>query len=334
MRCLALAPLLLAGLLATGCGGGTEPPLPALRIDTQRVAVAGLSSGAYMATQVHVALNTRIHGAALFAGGPYGCAGGALETALGPCMLAEPAGPDLDALAHEAEARARDGRIDPIAAFAGDRVFLFHGRLDRTVNPALSQASAALYRRLGGDSITLTLIDDRPVGHALPTQDIGGPCESSESPWLARCGIDGAGLAMQALFGEAERPPEAAGGRLSRFDQRPFLPSGAKGLADTGYLYVPTACEAGGCGLVLAFHGCRQDAGSVGEVFVREAGFNRWADALGLVVVYPQARSSYVPLNPNACWDWWGYGGSDYDTRTGGQVAFVAALIDRLAAAD
>src|SRR5690606_27623128 len=43
----------LAGLLAA-CAGEPAPPLPALDVDPDRVAVAGLSSGAYMATQVHL----------------------------------------------------------------------------------------------------------------------------------------------------------------------------------------------------------------------------------------------------------------------------------------
>ncbi len=320
----------LGGVVA--CGGETAPPLPAITLDPSRVAVAGVSSGATMATQVHMALNARVHGAALMAGGPYGCAQGALEIALGPCMTAQPSPPDVAALAALATGRAAQGTIDPLSAFAGDRVLVMHGATDATVVPALAPVNAALYRAMGGTSATVTLDDQRAFGHGWPTVDSGVPCDAPASPWLLDCGIDAAGEAMRALFAESATPPPAQGaGALSRFDQREFIPEGAAGLADVGFVYVPPACAGAACGALVVFHGCQQNAEMIGETFVRDSGFNRWADVHGVVVVYPQVQSSYVPLNPKACWDWWGYGGVDYDLKTGGQIRFVDALLDRLA---
>lgn len=335
LHALLVATATLAGGVA--CSGDAAPPLASIRLDAERVAVAGLSSGAYMATQVHVALNARVHGAALVAGGPYGCAQGALETALGPCMIAQPAAPDVAALAAAVNARAGDRRIDPLAAFDGDRVLVMHGAKDATVAPALAPATAALYRALGGEALDLTLDDTRPFGHGLPTLDRGAPCDAPAAPWLLHCNFDAAGEAMRALYGDAASaapsPAPQAAGTLSRFDQRELAPEGAAGLADAGFVYTPAACRDGACGALVVFHGCQQNAESVGETFVREAGFNRWADVHRVVVVYPQTQSSYVPLNPKACWDWWGYGGADYDLKTGGQIRFVASLLDRLAGA-
>jgi poly(3-hydroxybutyrate) depolymerase len=34
--------------------------------------------------------------------------------------------------------------------------------------------------------------------------------------------------------------------------------------------------------------------------------------------------------NPNRCWDFWGYSGSNYYTRIGSQMRAVKAMIDRL----
>jgi len=338
---------MLGGIAA--CGGERVAALKPAAIDPMRVAVAGLSSGAYMATQVHVALNARIHGAGLVAGGPYGCAQGSLEAALGPCMIAQPALPDVPALAASLRERAALGMIDPLAGFAGDRVLVLHGAKDATVSPALAAITATLYRAVGGQSLSVILDDKRPFAHGLPSVDTGVPCDTAASPWLLDCDLDGAGLVMAALFGndaayaeteaDAARPgthaadePPTPSGTLAPFDQRELLDSEpAPGLADVGFVYTPAACTEGGCGALVVFHGCQQDAGSVGETFVRDAGFNRWADVHDVIVVYPQARSSYVPLNPKACWDWWGYGDTDYDTRDGAQVRFVAAVLDRLA---
>ncbi|MFN7293184.1 MAG: hypothetical protein ACK5TT_00325, partial [Lysobacteraceae bacterium] len=139
---------LAAGLAA--CGGPAAPPLPAAAIDVDRVAVAGLSSGAYMATQVHVALSSRVHGAALFAGGPYGCARGDLAVALGACMAGTPV-PSLEALVEAATAKAASGAIDPLAGLGDDRVFVFHGARDGAVAPGLAAATEAVYRGLAGD---------------------------------------------------------------------------------------------------------------------------------------------------------------------------------------
>ena len=68
----------------------------------------------------------------------------------------------------------------------------------------------------------------------------------------------------------------------------------------------------------------------VGEAFVRDAGYNRGADAASMVVLYPQVSASLVPLNPKGCWDWWGYTGADYDLRAGAQLQFLARILAAL----
>jgi poly(3-hydroxybutyrate) depolymerase len=82
--------------------------------------------------------------------------------------------------------------------------------------------------------------------------------------------------------------------------------------------------------LLIAFHGCEQNAASIGPVFARDSGLNRWADVHNVVVLYPQTRSSYLPLNPKACWDWWGFSGPDYDTRGGVQLRWLNGVTTRL----
>jgi poly(3-hydroxybutyrate) depolymerase len=65
---------------------------------------------------------------------------------------------------------------------------------------------------------------------------------------------------------------------------------------------------------------------------VRDSGLNRWADVHDVVVLYPQTRATYMPLNPKACWDWWGYSGPDYDTRKGVQLRAIANMAAALGA--
>jgi poly(3-hydroxybutyrate) depolymerase len=78
------------------------------------------------------------------------------------------------------------------------------------------------------------------------------------------------------------------------------------------------------------FHGCRQGAATLGERFVSEAGYNRWADTNRLIVLYPQVGASWWPYNPRGCWDWWGYTGAQYATKDAPQIRAVLAMVERL----
>jgi len=331
----AVASLLSSALLSACAAEPAAAPLPALMIDPDRVAVAGLSSGAYMATQAHLAFADRIDGAALVAGGPYGCAGGKLEQALGPCMKATPQPPDVAALAAIVRERAGRGELAAPKHLSGDRVLVLRGTLDEVVAAEVVVATSALYRRLGSalaEPAVITSDTERAFGHTFPTLAAGGACAATEAPFLGRCDFDAAGQVFELMFDATGPAADAAAGELRRFDQRGYAAAGHDPqLADEGFVYVPAACAGGGaCGLLTVFHGCEQNADSVGEAFVRDAGFNRWADRASVVVLYPQTRASYVPLNPKGCWDWWGYTGPDYDTRSGAQLQWLEAAMTAL----
>jgi poly(3-hydroxybutyrate) depolymerase len=309
--------------------------LPHLKLDPSRVAVAGLSSGAYMATQVQIAYPELFPKAALIAGGPYGCAEGKLQAALSSCMKGEPA-PDVAALVAITKQRARDQQVGSLQDLAHGHVYLLHGTQDKVVAPAVAEAAAHFYEALRKEPglSGLQVEDDgrRAFAHNLPVAATGDDCNKSVSPYLGHCGFDAAGAVFTQLFGNAPRAATQTHGQLQRFDQNAFKPDGADALlAATGYLYVPPDCAAGKrCGLLVAFHGCKQNADAVGQAFVQDAGFNRWADVYDVVILYPQTRASFAPLNPQACWDWWGYSGSNYDTRQGVQPRWVVNAVKSL----
>ncbi|SFS04133.1 Esterase PHB depolymerase [Dyella sp. OK004] len=315
---------------------GDAAPLPKLKLEPSRVAVAGLSSGAYMATQAQLAYPELFGAAALVAGGPYGCAGGKLDVALSACMKGTPA-PDVPALVARARQRSAAGEIGALSALAHARVYLLHGKDDAVVAPPVAEAAATFYEQLrNGDAALkgMQVHDDgsRVFAHNLPIAASGDDCDKSVSPYLGRCGFDAAGEIFAQLFGKPPRAVGEAKGELRTFDQNAYRPDGADAfLADEGYIYVPPSCLAGkSCGLLVAFHGCKQNATAVGEAFVKDAGFNRWADAYGVAVLYPQTRASMAPLNPQACWDWWGYSGTGYDGRQGVQLRWLVRAVDAL----
>lgn len=318
-------------LLAMVVGGSgcvssqVDPPLPKLNLDAARTTVSGLSSGAYMATQVHMAFSNHIAGVAMIAGGPFGCAEGNLETALTRCLNPQTDKlPNVDALVESAKSRATSGLIAPLEGLAGDKVFMMHGTLDKTVGATISTDAAEFYRKLGGAVVNED--NGREMAHTFPAEASGGSCTTSESPYIGKCGFDGAGEILSALYADTPFAAAAADGELRSFDQKAYLPDGMDAmLGDTGFVYIPKACAAGEiCGLHIALHGCQQNADAVGKTFASDAGFNRWADARHLVVLYPQTRASFAPLNPKGCWDWWGYSGTHYDTRQGVQMRWLA----------
>ena len=75
------------------------------------------------------------------------------------------------------------------------------------------------------------------------------------------------------------------------------------------------------------FHGCKQGASFVGDQFVRRAGYLEIAESNRVVLLFPQIEPSFQPLNPNGCWDWWGYEGEAYATQAGPQVRAVRSMI-------
>jgi len=323
--------ILLAGLAAACFGMAAAEPLPALHADTREVTVSGASSGGYMAVQFHVAHSDFVTGAGAIAGGPYYCAKGSVWTAFYNCMTphAWTPLPSIELLRAQTEALARAGRIDPPANLASDRAWLFSGTEDRTVSPEVVEALRRFYASYGTD---VTLVADKPAGHAMVTEGAGNACSVTESPYINDCDYDAAGKLLEHLLGALAPPAQKESGRLLRFDQTPF---GAQDISmdAAGYVFIPSICETERCRVHVVFHGCRQSADEVGERFVRDAGYNRWADTNRLIVLYPQtiARYGFTAFNPRACWDWWGYTGPGYATREGAQIRAIKAMLERIA---
>jgi poly(3-hydroxybutyrate) depolymerase len=313
---------------------GAADRLPGYAADLGALTVSGLSSGGYMAGQFHIAHSSTVRGAGMLAAGPYYCAQGSSWSAYYRCTTPgyfTPL-PKVEDLKAQLDKFAREGGIDATANLAGAPVWLFSGTKDHTVEEPVVAAAERLYALLGAKPV---FVKDRPAGHGMATLGAGNACGSSESPFINGCEYDAAGQLLHHLTGSPQPAAATASGGVIAFDQRPFADGNAHaiGMADEGYAYVPAACETQSCRVHVAFHGCRQNAGAVGERFVREAGYNRWADTNAFVVLYPQAIKRYSPLvfNPRGCWDWWGYTGAEYHTQRAPQIRAVMAMLDRLA---
>jgi poly(3-hydroxybutyrate) depolymerase len=333
----------------TGCEADDARPLPALHANIGETSVSGISSGAYMAGQFQLAHSSLVAGAAIIAGGPYGCAeslfadmmpgpGAAfvnLSKAINGCMLNALTlwgVPNPPLLAIKARRLAEAGRIDPLDGVASDRVYLFSGTEDHTVVPAIVASAAEFYTELGLKPDQLKTVTSLPAGHAFVTEDQGLACADSAKPYVVDCDYDQAGELLAHIYGKLNPRSPAATGSFIEFDQRPFTRDlTIHGLADRGVVYVPHGCASSStCRVHIAFHGCAQSRDLAGEAFVHDTGFARWADTNDLIILFPQAQAA--PMNPQGCWDWWGYTGHAYLTRDAPQIVAVYRMLERLAA--
>lgn len=321
--------VLVSAALLAACGA-EEPPVaevPTFNVDATRITVSGVSSGAMMATQMHIALSDLVGGAAMLSGGPYYCAEASLQKGLGPCMKGGDMG--LPALLGYAAQASGTGLIDDLANVAGDPVWLFRSAGDVVMHPDTNAAAAEFYAELGAD-VSIDA-DEVPAVHGFPTLDKGVACDEMATPFLNACNFDAAGELLQVLYGDLEPRGET----LSDLIEVPQPGGSDATMLASGFAYVPASCREGEfCGMHVAFHGCQQSSAFVGDAFAMEAGYNEWAETNRLIVLYPQVDSSKIaPMNPMGCWDWWGYTDENYATKAGAQIKVVKAMMDSLAGA-
>lgn len=353
--------LLLAAALPPASAWAADP-LGRFPVDPAQVSVAGISSGAFMANQIHIAHSAGIMGAAIVAGGPYGCAVDRLtpdgvaalaSLAVGPCMSVPSLLRPVASYAGLVADLAARGWIDPPQNVARSRVYLFAGKADKIVDPRSVELGASLYRTLGVPASQIVFRDrDLPgagAGHSWVTRNFGNACDANAAPFINDCDYDQAAEVLATIYGPLQKRVDRPEGRIVAFDQTEFVPRAAakaNGLSDTGYLFLPKDCEAGAappCRLAVVLHGCLQSAEVLGNEFYMRIGVNEWADGNRIVVLYPQAHATSVSelalqnassafnTNPNGCWNWWGYANDPHFlTKQGVQIGAIWSMVRRL----
>jgi poly(3-hydroxybutyrate) depolymerase len=315
---------------------GVVVTLPKYNVSVSQVSVSGVSSGAYMAVQMHFAYSSAIRkGAGVIAGGPMYCSEGNVFIAQGPCMANT--GPrNLPYLFSVIRTWSGNGYIDPTSSLSASKVYLLSGTIDSVVRQPVMDDLGTMYARYL-PAANIVYKKDLAAEHSIPTDFYGNGCAVRGEPYINNCNFDAAGKILNWIYGPLQaKNMNALSGVFISFDQAAFWGNrdpGAHGMADVGYAYVPASCAAGqACRLHIAFHGCKQNTDTVGDAFYRNAGYNRWADTNNMVVLYPQA--SVTAANPNGCWDWWGYDDFNFPGKSGGQMVAVKTMIDRIVSGD
>ena len=208
----------------------------------------------------------------------------------------------------------------------------------------------------------------QPTGPRYPGEpEWGGPCGGQgqgkgKGPWsyIEACDYDGAGGVLKHMYGDRKYRADglkqptgpAKPENLLVFDQSAFwinathpelkspnLPNdGSAGTAAYAYAYVPASCRKQAaatppCRMHLYHHGCGGPWGSdFYKGVTQNGGFNEWAEANDLVIVYP-AMSSWgrTGQTRGGCWDGYAQTGSDYGLKSGAQISVVHNMITQLA---
>ncbi|MGY3425339.1 poly(3-hydroxybutyrate) depolymerase [Bradyrhizobium sp. F1.13.4] len=321
------------------------PPLAAYGTDLQQTSVSGVSAGAGMALQIHVAHSSIMRGVGIIAGVAYNCADSRLPSVFArvarglKCIDGGPlfGGADGATFAGDrtADAAQVSGAIDdPAVNLPRQKIWLFSGYNDGEVRRAAMDSVAEYYAKYVPTANIFYKTNNR-APHAIVTDNYGEPCLALNPGFINNCQYDAAGRLLEHIYGHLNPRSTAQTGALLAFDQSEFTgakTSGEISLADTGYVYVPTACQpstqpstkASICRVHVVFHGCLQYAGLVGDAVTRHAGYNEWADTNQIIVLYPQTIKMDI-LNPKGCPDWWGLSdqlplNADFARKTGYQI--------------
>lgn len=311
-------------------------PLPGIAarrqipITPNNITTSGISSGAYMAIQMHMAFSKIISGSASISGGVYWCSEGNLVTAQMDCMkypkTESPETPLMKMRTYENE-----GLIDSISNLKNHRSFIFSSYADTVVNSKNSLRLENFLKSLM-PATNVTHLKMQDVAHGMPTLNFGNPCSQGRSPWLLNCNLDLAGEIFKNLYKRLKPRGRFIPENLSSFSQKEFDTKGEGLLHARGWIYVPSSCRAGEtCRLHIAFHGCQMSPEFIEDTYVKNAGYNEWAESNHIVVLYPQTSKSLI--NPQACWDWFGLTGPMYATKAGPQMQALFNLIRTLAPA-
>lgn len=313
--------------------------LPAYNVDTSQTTVSGLSSGGFMANQLGTAYSATFKGVGVFAAGPYLCAGYANYT---NCMYNASISTTVLNQAQNAINTWSGNQIDNKANIATQKVFMFVGNSDTTVGPNPMNMLQTQYNNNGVSGANLDYIQLNNVSHVFPTDfDSTGnnACNSATSPFISNCSYDGAKAVLTKFYGTLNARNNApAAGNYIEFNQTEFVNN--PGMSATGWVYVPANCAAGSqCKVHVALHGCKQTHEMIGDKYIKNTGYTRWADTNSIIVLFPQTKvdntsrqtmASGSLSNPNACWDWLGWYGNNFGQKTGPQMAAIKAMVDRL----
>jgi hypothetical protein len=318
--------------------------LGSYKASKQNNSVSGLSSGAFMTVQLHLAHSASFSGAGIIAGGPFRCAethqapglmtteDANIENSLYICMnpLIPQTAPDARRQAQLARETAGAGMIDDVANLADDRLYIFTGSEDDVVFSDVVARTRRFYELLGVSPDNIAYEDSVPAGHSIITDNPeDSMLETNQPPYINNGGFMQSHQILRHIYDDLKPAADHPVGQLLRFDQSEFFAGdeARASMSRFGYVYIPSRVAAGKVSeprVHIALHGCKQgynysnyvngradiaDQPPYGNRYFTTTGYNHIAESNDIIVLYPQVEGMDTAevQNPDGCWDWWGY---------------------------
>ncbi len=194
--------------------------------------------------------NTRAAG--VVSGGPYYCVGSEPDPKYINCRLFAD-NLSVNEIKEYLITQEKSGNIDPTSNMKDSKVFLFHGTKDDVVIQDIGKLGYEVYKDYV-DSIVAVF--DFEAGHTWPTLHRGGSCLEFG---VGSCDYDIAEQILTTAYGDLKPKTSMIQPNVMNFDQRKYFPKSKNiGLADIGYIYIPTNCQKNpdSCRVHMVLHGC------------------------------------------------------------------------------
>ena len=318
-----------------------DPPLASYGIDIQQTSVSGVSSGAAMAVQMHVAYSSIMRGVGVIAGVAYNCSNSTLMSVIQRLGLgASCMDGSFDfvgqSIARTDAAAADTNAIDATTNLARQKVWLFSGYNDGVVRRGAMNTVAGYYNHyISRGNVFYKTNNHAP--HALVTGD-GGPCLGFNPQWINNCNYDAAGLLLEHIYGCLTRTQQTLSGPPRRSTSANLSVVRTRGRSGSRIQAMSTFLQ----------HARRTHVACMSYFTVANSTRKRSATqftAAGatidgrmtnkIIVLYPQTSLSGLTLgNLLGCWDWWGFidnQDQDFAQKPGQQLSAIKKMLDRLA---
>lgn len=240
-----LALMLSRVLLAAPESLGTIKQRSGIKADADQVSISGLSAGAYMAVQYHIAHSSQIMGVGIIAGGPYHCAASpsamctyspyammdsGLCRAIHVCTRTaakmtwwDPlyfGPPDYHYSIASTRLEAQKGTIDALPGLKKDKVWIFTGTHDSMVPSEIVAQVRNYYQTLfslpevGNRAEDITFIDRVPVEHSIVLDKEEtthkNDCDRFGPPFIDHCSYAAAENLLRFIYPEREESSTAS----------------------------------------------------------------------------------------------------------------------------
>lgn len=255
---------------------------------------------------------------------------------------------------------AARGQIDPLENLTQQRVLIYQGQKDSVVNPAMAQQLK--HFRTYFNSSSIEVIEAAQAAHNFPSSNVNGiGCDEQRPPYVGNCQFSMSQKIVDYLMPSVTQQRK---GHIRVFTLNQTTQFTPPSIAPYGYLVANDWClkSPERCEMHVALHGCQMSDYFDPEIqknfeqnvlikgvthtpdnskrakgmwlrqFIELGGWKEAIQAKPIMIVFPQTQISEInyPFNPSGCWDWYGWTGPEYATKSGVETQWLFDFIKQV----